>query len=216
MAATVLSKKSRARADKPARALKEHFASTRDSDVLRALLQDLLCSSEASDTAESLGLSAAPQETETVADPVAGEICRSLTDFTEGLKLDALSAEDVGAAWVCTYRDARRAMERCVENKDNDTLFHEWRKRVKELLYQSAILGFIPAAEGVAHHAQDLSSELGSHHDLSLLCGRLANSIPGSHAEEVARLRKNDFARRALVTGAELLATKPSQLHVRL
>ena len=203
MAATVLSKKSRARADKPARALKEHFASTRDSDVLRALLQDLLCSSEASDTAESLGLSAAPQETETVADPVAGEICRSLTDFTEGLK-------------VCTYRDARRAMERCVENKDNDTLFHEWRKRVKELLYQSAILGFIPAAEGVAHHAQDLSSELGSHHDLSLLCGRLANSIPGSHAEEVARLRKNDFARRALVTGAELLATKPSQLHVRL
>ena len=212
LAGSVLLNRSLVRADKLARQLKEHFASTRDNDVLRALLQDLLKSREASETAKSLGLSAATSEAAAVADPVAGAICRRLTKFAEGLNLDGLRGRDVREAWVSTYRAARRAMKRCSENQDDDALFHAWRKRVKELLYQSAVLEAIPAAEGIARHAQELSSLLGAHHDLAVLCERLAEALPGSHAEVAARARKDDFVRRALEAGAELLAAKPSRL----
>ena len=85
---------------------------------------------------------------------------------------------------------------------------------MKELLYQSEILAFIPAAEAMAPRAQNLSSQLGAHHDLSLLCERLSLSLPGSHAEKVARSRKDALSERALEIGRELLATKPSRLQV--
>ena len=212
LAGAILPQKSLMRADKLARQLKEHFASTRDNDVLRALLRDLLGNREASETAESLGLTAASSGTGAVMDPVAVEICSSLAGFAEGLNLDALRGKEVRAAWVYTYRAARRAMKHCVENKEDDGLFHEWRKRVKELLYQSAILAVIPAAEAIARRAQDLSSALGAHHDLAVLCERLAQRLPGSHAEKAARARKDDFVRRALEIGGELFAAKPSRL----
>ena len=214
LAEAVLPKESLERADKLARRLKEHFASTRDNDVLRALLRDLLSAGEASETEEILGLSAVASGAAATADPEAGEICRKLTRFAEGLKLDLLSGENIGEAWLSTYRAARRAMKRCAKNEDDDTLFHDWRKRVKELLYQSAILAFPPVAEGIARQAQELSSQLGAHHDLALLCERLSLSLPGSHSEKAARSRKDDFVRRALNTGRELFAKKPSRLHI--
>ena len=212
LAEAVLPGKSLARADKLARSLKEHFASTRDGDVQRALLRDLLGGEEATETAERLGLAAGSAETEPAADPVAGEICRSLTGFAEGLELDALRGRDVREAWISTCRAARRAMKRCVENKEADGLFHEWRKRVKELLYQSAISGAMPPVDGIVRRAENLSSELGAHHDLALLCARLAECLPGSHAELAARARKDELVLRSLETGGKLFAEKPSRI----
>ena len=214
LAAAVLPERSLLRADKLARQLKEHFASTRDTEVLRALLRDLLGGQEASEAAEALGLPAAALGSEAAEDPAAGEICRKLNRFAEGLKLGDLRRKDLIEAWLCTYRNARRTMKSCSTKQEDDVLFHSWRKRVKVLLYQSAVLDFLPSANGIASGAQELSSALGAHHDLAMLCARLAQSLPGSHAEKSARSRKEALVSRALAIGTELFAKKPSRLQI--
>jgi len=196
-----------AKSDKLARGLKDHFGSARDDDVQAELLLDLLDKAEAVATASDLGLQCRNPERQPDAAP-AREACSALAALVDQCRLDELAGGDLVGAWLGSYRSSRRAMRACRMETGDDLVFHEWRKRVKTFLYQSATIGrpldrFVPKADRLA-------SVLGSHHDLAILTKRLAAHLAGSNAERAALAKKKLVARRALVMGGRLFADKPS------
>ena len=198
-----------AKSDKLARRLKDHFGSVRDEDVQTELLLDLLDKKEALETAAVLE----PPSADAGREPdlaSARETCSALAALVDAWKLDDLASEDLAEAWVASYRNSRRGRRACVKDPDDDFLFHEWRKRVKAFLYQSSAIG--APLDAFVPRATKLASELGSHHDLAILTGRLARALAGSKAERAALAKKKAVARRALATGRKLLAKKPSRI----
>lgn len=199
-----------ARSDKLARTLKDYFGSARDNDVQTDLLLDLLDKSEAHATAKALGLMDRNPATET--DPAsARETCAQLAALVERFQLSGLTGDEVVEAWIASYRNSRRAMRACCRDANDDFLFHEWRKRVKEMLYQSVTIG--PPLDKYVLRADRLASALGSHHDLAILTESLASGLAGSKAERAALARKKVVGRRAVAMGRKLFAEKPSVIH---
>lgn len=215
LAAGVLNRPAFLKSDKLARDLKDHFGSMRDDNVQRELLLDLLEKKEALAVAAALGLSQKGDPDWNAADVSAREMCAALASRVGCLDLEKLTKADVVDAWVGTYRNARRAMRACGKEKSDDFLFHEWRKRVKEVLYQSATIG--TPSGFFASKAERLSSVLGSHHDLAVLSDRLAaGCFSDSRACRAALSKKKIVARHALGIGWKLFSEKPSVLHRRL
>ena len=206
LAETALKRAAFAKSDRLARNLKDHFGSARDNDVQTELLLDLLDKSEAVATAAALGL---PGNWNPDRDPGdAREMCAALASLVDQYDLAKLTSDDVAEAWLASYRNSRRAMRACREGTNDDFVFHEWRKRVKTFLYQSAEIG--PPLDKSAPKTDRLASVLGSHHDLAILAKRLTEHLPGSNAERAALSKKNLLARRALVMGDKLFSEKPS------
>lgn len=198
------------KSDKLARRLKDHFGSARDKDVQTGLLLDLLEKSEAYATAAALGLTDAnPARDPDVAS--ARETCSLLASLVDRSRLGQLTGGDLAGAWLASYRSSRRAMRACRRDTGDDFLFHEWRKRVKTFLYQSATVG--PPLDAFVPEADRLASVLGTHHDLAILTERLAMRLAGSKAERAALSKKERIARRALVMGRKLFSEKPSAIH---
>ena len=196
-----------AKSDKLARGLKDHFGSVRDDDVQAELLLDLLDKDEAAATAAALGLQCRNpgREPDTAS---ARENCSALASLVDQFQLDELAGGEVVEAWLGSYRGSRRAMRACRKETGDDLIFHEWRKRVKTFLYQSATIG--PPLDRFVPQADRLASVLGSQHDLAILTARLAARLAGSNAERAALAKKKLVARRALVMGGRLFADKPS------
>ncbi|MFZ4775024.1 MAG: CHAD domain-containing protein [Terrimicrobiaceae bacterium] len=208
LAESGLTKQSFLKADKMARTLKDHFGSARDQDVQRELLLDLLEKKEAIEAAAAIGLSKKDHKTLDHQEPSARELCGNLAALVSRFDLQGLTREDLLSAWTGSYRNSCRAMRACRKGRKDDFLFHEWRKRVKEFLYQSLAIG--APCDSFASRADKLSSVLGSHHDLSILSGRLAEHLPSSKAERAALLQKKIVARRALAQGRKIFSEKPS------
>lgn len=202
------------KADKLARDLKDHFGSMRDDDVHRELLLDLLDKREALEVAAALGLSHKGDTAWKAADVTARGTCEALAALVGSLDLGKLTKPDILEAWVNTYRNTRRAMRACRKDEKDDFLFHEWRKRVKEILYQSATIG-APLDAAVAK-TDRLSSVLGSQHDLAVLSERLSGHFSGMEASRAAISKKKMVARRALGLGRKLFSEKPSVLYRRV
>ncbi|MCX6969473.1 MAG: CHAD domain-containing protein [Verrucomicrobia bacterium] len=203
------------KSDKLARSLKDHFGSARDNDVQKELLLDLLEKGEALAAVEALGLDAGGPHLDADAAP-ARETCAALAALVGQYHLAKLTCDSLLEAWLSGYRSSCRAMRACRKDADDDFLFHEWRKRVKAFLYQSATIG--PPLGRFVPKADRLASVLGSHHDLAILTlailtDRLAGRLSGSKAERAALSRKKLIARRALVLGEKLFSKKPSALH---
>lgn len=199
--------------DKLARHLKDHFGSARDNDVQRELLLDLLEKREALATMEALGFPEHMVPGSRAGDPSAREICALLSSAVDHMDLGLLTAGDVLGAWIAAYRGSRRAMGACRKSKNADGLFHEWRKQVKETLYQSAAIG--PPLDSFVPKADRLASVLGSHHDLALLTERLAGCLPASKAARAAASRKRMVACRALAMGRKIFLERPFVLRRR-
>jgi CHAD domain-containing protein len=113
-----------------------------------------------------------------------------------------------------TYRRARRAYARAVENADAETL-HAFRTPEKRHFYQVELLETL--WEGpLRAHRQELSrlgELLGEHHDLCLLAGEL-DRHPELDAQRaalrtVSERRLQKLEREALNLGARLFAEKP-------
>lgn len=96
-----------------------------------------------------------------------------LMDFSR-LTLDALLS-----GLTQTLEDGRIAMLAAAKAEDDTHGFHEWRKRVKDLWYQSAVLRKVsPEARAWCRDASKLSTLLGSEHDLGILAPETAASTP--------------------------------------
>lgn len=94
--------------------------------------------------------------------------------------------------------------------------FHDWRKRTKDLWYQTRLLSAVwPEGIGLWQGAADqLGEMLGEHHDLEVFVA-LTETIEGEAAAEALALRAQarrmsaDIEARAFKLGARLLAGDP-------
>jgi len=203
-----------ARAGRRARDVKNHFGSLRDADVLRDLLLDLLPPAPAAAEIRRLHLEGGACE-QVVADGAVAAQLDALLAATDDDRLHQLMWPDVVDGWLATYRKCRRASKVC-RCRGTDGDFHSWRKRVKELLYQSEILSDAPEVSTRIPAAEKLSSLLGKHHDLSMLCERFENFHPDSPAVDVVRRLQAKIARRAFRVAGRLLNQKPSAIRRKL
>lgn len=82
------------------------------------------------------------------------------------------------AAWLESYRRARRLAARCVRDRDEARL-HDLRKAVKRLVYQSEPLDSFPPVHPVAARAMHLAALLGRHNDFVVLSDNAMDVRPG-------------------------------------
>ncbi len=191
--------------DQCARAVKDGFGAARDHEVQLGLLRRLLGQRKADEAARAfVGGGGEPVHDWTSPQKACGQ----LTALVARAGLGGLTRGQVLEAWLSSYRAARRTMMACLKNDQDDFLFHEWRKRVKQLLYQSLVIG--PPADSLAAAAQKLSSTLGSQHDLAMLCENV--HLCGREAELLAVDKKHRTARMALRQGEHLFRWKPREL----
>lgn len=201
-------------ADALARELKGHFSSSRDNEVLRDLLLDLLHKEKATALVNELALWET-SDSASAAVPTAQAVARRLDALLASWRLKTTDGSILLDGWMRTYRSARRTMKMCEKDGD-DFLFHEWRKRIKELLYQSPILPTSPVRTWIVPRAEALASTLGNQHDLSLLDARFVEHLPTHRAARIVVKKKRRLAARALAQGRRLLAEKPSVLRKKL
>ena len=206
LASPVLSSRELARLDKLARKVKDAFGAARDQDVQLGLLRELLGHRGAKEAESTLPAAAEAASLPDVAD--ARKTCEKLSAMTSKLDLRKMTHRQIIGGWTASYREARRAMSACNDGEEDDFLFHQWRKRVKVLLYQSDILGS-PVA-GLVPGAQKLASVLGSQHDLAVLCEKI--HFCGPDAERLAFEKKRKTASLALALGRRLFRKKPSAI----
>jgi len=189
--------------DRLAKKIKASLGLQRDHDVQVELLRELIGKRMA-----DAALDAEPFEPVEITAPASSELGAKLVRLTAGLDLSDLNGQQLLSAWAATYRTARRTMNACQDDRADDFLFHEWRKCVKQFLYQAAILG--PAAAVRVPAAQELSTALGRQHDLAILCQNVHRY--GPDAELVAFSRKRRAVREALRIGRTVFRDKPADL----
>lgn len=191
--------------DQCARAVKDGFGAARDREVQLDLLRRLLGQRKADEAARAFaGSDGEPVHDWTPSQKACSQLCALVTRAD----LAKLTRGQVLEAWLASYRAARRTMMACRENDGDDFLFHEWRKRVKQLLYQSLVIG--PPVDSLAPAAQKLSSTLGSQHDLAVLCENI--HLCGREAELLAVEKKHKTSRLALREGERVFRWKPREL----
>ena len=110
-----------------------------------------------------------------------------------------------------------------VAAEPTDERRHEWRKRAKDLWYQSRLLGdaWPRAFKALAQEAHALADVLGDDHDLAVLVGRLRvgareQATDDDEVLELVERRREELQREALRLGARLYAEKPRAFGRRL
>ena len=92
---------------------------------------------------------------------------QKLRRLIEALSLQRLTWEAVDEAYAQTCRSARKRMKRA-RTGDSEAL-HHWRRRVKDLYYQSLAFPRLPGSRKRIKPSRRLGSRLGKHHDLEML-----------------------------------------------
>jgi CHAD domain-containing protein len=120
------------------------------------------------------------------------------------------------------FRDGRSAYERA-EEEGHAELFHEWRKRVKDLWHQMEVLEAMwpGVMKGLAEEFHCLADTLGEEHDLSVLKGvleaeALARAEEPSGVLDALEARRMILCREGKAAGARLFAEKPGAFVKRL
>lgn len=159
-------------------------------------------------------------------DPRVDRSRRLLTKARKRIKRWSLPPgfEPLGAGLSRTYERGRDGLRR-VAKRPSDERFHEWRKAVKYLWYQTRLLE--PAAPSVlsplTDRLDDLAESLGDDHDLSVLIARLEIDPAGSGgrdavagAVDLARAQQDELRRRAVRLGATIYAERPTRFVTRI
>lgn len=117
------------------------------------------------------------------------------------------------------YARGRRAY-RAVRDDPTDEAVHDWRKRVKDLWYQTRLVreSWDGPLKALADETHDLSDLLGDHHDLAVLVedARGRGDGDADALETVARRRQAELLDEALSLGSRVYAEKPAHLMGRL
>jgi CHAD domain-containing protein len=121
----------------------------------------------------------------------------------------------IRAALSRTLRRGAAAMAEARDTREAEAL-HDWRKRVKDLWYQTRLLAPVwPEAVGVWQAAaDDLGERLGEHHDLAVFGALTAAAGPPAAAEAAAlgaraRLMSAEIEEHVFAVGARLHAGDP-------
>ena len=147
---------------------------------------------------------------------------QGIGDRLEGWPLEKLGIDDLCAALRRSYRRGRKGFLG-VNSDPIPENFHTWRKRVKDLWYQTLILQDLnpEVMREIAEAARTLGRQLGDLHDLALYHSRLEqDEIGGSEEHEVllglACTGERELARTAIDLGARFFAEKPGTFGRRL
>jgi CHAD domain-containing protein len=143
---------------------------------------------------------------------------RRLCKSTVALARDVGGFRVVRAGFTRGYRRARKVMD-SVSPESAATLFHEWRRRIKDHWYQVRLLErFHPTPRGRVRSLRKLERCLGDDHDCAVLSativatrGRFGNTraatiVLGCITEDQARLRL-----QALALGHRLFSAKVTE-----
>jgi len=152
----------------------------------------------------------------------AATTLQQICDRLEGWPLENLGSDDLCGALQRSYRRGRKCF-RCVGADPIAENFHSWRKRVKDLWYQSVILQNLSQTVlcEIAEAAKTLGSQLGELHDLSFFRQRLETGSDFPEEERAVLLglicaRERELERVALDLGARFYAEKPGAFGRRL
>jgi CHAD domain-containing protein len=128
------------------------------------------------------------------------------------LRRDGWGAVEAGVRR--SYRDGRRAFAAARADRSM-AVWHEWRKRAKDLWYQQRLLRDV-AGPVVAGHAKDahlLADLLGDVHDLGVLRAalteRLHAPVDSDAVVELLDHRRGQLEEEALAIGARVYAERP-------
>jgi Uncharacterized conserved protein len=130
------------------------------------------------------------------------KIATTLEQYTRDLDLHELEASALRTQWKRTRRRVRKSGKRARKSGAAED-FHRWRKRVKDLWYQSEALGALrDEAAAMVEPAKALSGILGREHDLTLAMDAL-DDLSKSDRRKLAK-RREKCRRKALAIGRKL------------
>ncbi len=141
----------------------------------------------------------------------------------EAWPITMMEWESVGTGVERVYRRGRKAMAAAYAEPSTER-FHEWRKRVKYLRHQLALLEDVwpEVMAASAESAQALTSTLGDAHDLAVLRGVLVAGAADARTDvdpallELIDSRRELLRARARPIGMRLYAENPSRFVARL
>jgi len=125
------------------------------------------------------------------------------------------------AGLVRSYERGLKGFARARRGRSPEAL-HDWRKRVKDLWYQSRLLADVcgPAIAGQAKDAHALADLLGDEHDLMLLDETLAHGLPAPVDVDGVRgliaHRRRELRAEALRIGGRVYAETPKAFRRRM
>ena len=187
------------------RSIRTAFAGQRDEEVIQLRFKELLPSADSSE------LSPAPVVAAVSPEEALGQ-ARQLVTMLAGFSLEALHRRDLVRTAAASYRKARRLLKSCRRAPEDDAM-HTWRKRVKDVSYQTLALASLPHLARRTAPLDRLADALGEYHDLAVLQTRLGGHE--THAKVVAR-RKQKVGKTAFKLGAKILAKPPGDFAKKL
>jgi CHAD domain-containing protein len=179
--------------------IKDAMAGARDEHVVHGAIHRVL----GEDAVARLGVRPPRIESGSHAPEPLHLAAAELVALTEALDVSTLDESNFKKAWRRTRRRARKAMKAAAKTGAAGD-FHAWRKRAKELWYQSEALECLDDDISCARKpAEELSDLLGDEHDLTITL----ETVRGLTRGDRARLRAaRDRAREsALHAGKSLL-----------
>lgn len=153
--------------------------------------------------------------------PRVREFLAAVLARVETWPVDTIGWSAVAAGVERVYRRGRKAMAAAYDQPSTER-FHDWRKRVKYLSHQLALLEDLwpEVMSASVESAQALTSVLGDTHDLAVLRDALleAGVDPQreAHLLELIDSRRHLLRARARPIGLRLYAEKPSPFVARL
>ena len=151
----------------------------------------------------------------TLASQAAGELLAVRTRVDEWpLRQGGFGAFEDGLRR--SYRDGRRAFSAAQADRSME-VWHEWRKRVKDLWYQQRLLRDVagPVLRGHAKDSHALADLLGDVHDLGVLRAALTEKlrapIDSDGIVDLIDHRRAQLQEEALCVGARVYAERPKE-----
>jgi CHAD domain-containing protein len=204
------------------------FSGSRDARVQLQVLEQLRAEAEQEKDAFPKTIAALKAEIADLAEGFgaqrheAAPILQQISDRLEGWPLENIGSNDLCCALQRSYRRGRKWF-RSVGADPVAENFHSWRKRVKDLWYQSLILRDLNRTVvcEIADAARTLSRQLGDLHDLAFLRHRLETSAACPEDERTVLFglisaRERELEPVALDLGARFYAEKPGAFGRRL
>ncbi len=187
--------------------LKDAFSAQRDAHVVAALRAKLAGRGNPVPK-EKMTPHAAERNRRAKAD--ASRLIRMVSK----LRLHGLSWAEVCDGYLRSYRAGRKAMKAC-ERKPTAEAFHDWRRPVKDLFFQSQVLQPLDGMKGRRHRADRLSDRLGKLNDLELLNAAAKKSRGTAMAKHLEK-KLHGLRTAIFKTAVKLFEERPREIGTAL
>ncbi|MEO6741824.1 MAG: CHAD domain-containing protein [Chthoniobacteraceae bacterium] len=185
---------------KLAGALKDAFSEQRDAHVVAAL-RTKFPGIQGSTAKQNAATENAERARKAKAD--ASRLIRMVSKLT----LSGLTWADVMAGYLWSYRAGRKALKAC-ERERTPKSFHELRRPVKDLFYQSQVLQPLDGMKHRRSAADRLGDRLGEMNDLHLLHARAKKSRSSDALKHIAK-KQRALKPAIFKAAAKLFAERP-------